>query len=159
MHAIVLRNPAQIRSKKTAQLYYLYSYRREYSDDYKPPAYFCPNIIYLYEHGYWISVHQPHCKNHQKIPPHVTLLRCTTLHKKIHLYSLVHKIPPRNPAMWFSLHFQHAYIINTQTRNPAIWLLIYFMLVYIISTQTIFFSSLKKTSQISETWKKQVTSR
>ena len=99
VHVIVLRKPAQIRSKKTAQSYYLYLYGHEYSIDYNSPAYFCTNIIYLYVHNYRISVHHPCCKHHQKIPHHVTPLHHTTLHIKIHLYTLVHKIPPRNPAI------------------------------------------------------------
>ena len=99
VHAIVLRKPAQIRSKNTAQFYYLYLYGCEYSDDYKSPAYFCPNILYLYGHNCRISVHHPRCKHHQKIPPHVTPLYCTTLHTKIHLYVLVYKILPINPSI------------------------------------------------------------
>ena len=48
MHAIVLNNTAQIISKNTAQFYHLYLYGREYSVDYKYPAYFHPNIPYFY---------------------------------------------------------------------------------------------------------------
>ena len=120
MHAIVLRKPAQIRSKKTAQFWYLYLYRHEYSDNYKSPAYFRPNILYLYEHDYLISVHHPHCKHHQKSLPRVTPPRRTTLHTKIRLYAPVHKSLPIKPAILLSLHFIHAYITNTQTRNPTI---------------------------------------
>ena len=47
VYSIVLRKPTHIRYKKTAQLYYINFYRREYSDDYKSPAYFRPNILYL----------------------------------------------------------------------------------------------------------------
>ena len=83
MHTIVLRKPAQIRSKKTAQFWYLYFYIHEYSDNYKSPAYFCPNILYLYEHNYLISVLHLCCKHHHKIPPHVTPLLYATLHTNI----------------------------------------------------------------------------
>ena len=87
VHVIMLRMPALIISKKTEQLYYLYLYKPEYSDYYKAPAYFRANIIYLYTHNYQISM------------PCVTLLYCNTLHKKIHLYAQVHKIPPRKSAI------------------------------------------------------------
>ena len=57
-------------------------------------------------------------KHHPKILPLVTPL-CpqshTTIHTKIHPYALVHKIPPRNPDILFSLHFIHMSIISTQT--------------------------------------------
>ena len=99
VHKIVLRKPTQIRSKNTAQLFSLYLYGREYSDDQKPPAYFCPNILFLYEHKYRISVHHPQCMHHNKIPPHVTPPCRTTLYMKLHLYTLLHKTPPRNPAI------------------------------------------------------------
>ena len=33
VHAIILQNTTQIRSKKNAQLYYLYLYGRKYADD------------------------------------------------------------------------------------------------------------------------------
>ena len=135
VHAIVLRKPAHIISKNNAQFYSFYLYGCEYSDDYKSPAYFCPNILYLYGHNCRISVHHPRCKHHQKIPPHVTPLYCTTLHTKIHLYVLVYKILPINPSIWILLHFLHAYIINVQTRNPFIWISIYFLHAYIIFTQ------------------------
>ena len=87
---------------------------------------FCTNIIYLYEHNYCISVHHPRCKNHHKTPLNVTSPIRTTLHTKIHMYTLVHKILPRNPAIWLSLHFLHVYIINTQTRNSAVWISLHF---------------------------------
>ena len=99
VHAIIPRKPAHIRSKITTKLYYLCLYGCEYSVDYKSTAYFCPNILYLYRHNDGISVYHPHFKNYQKRPPHVTLPRRTTLHKKIHLYALVHKTPPRKPAI------------------------------------------------------------
>ena len=99
VHEIVLQNPAQIRSRNTTQFYYLYLYRREYSDYYKSPVHFRPNTLYLYGHYYRISVHHLRCKHHPKIPPHVTPIRHSTLHTKIHLYALVHKILPRKPAI------------------------------------------------------------
>ena len=99
VHVIVIQKPAQIRYKKTAQLYYIYLYGREYSDDYKSPAYFRTNILYLYKHEYRISVYQPHCKHNHKSLPHVTPPCRTTIHTKIHPYSLIHKIPPRKPAI------------------------------------------------------------
>ena len=49
-----------------------------------------------------IIVNHLHCKNHPKRLPRVTplcLQSCTTIHTKIHLYALVHKIPPRNPTI------------------------------------------------------------
>ena len=159
VHAIVLLNPAQIRSKNTVQFYYNYLYRREYSYDYKSPTYFCPNILYLYKYKYQISVHHPRCKHHQKIPPCVTPPCCTALDTKIHPYALVRKRPTRNPTIWLSLHFLHAYIINMQTRNPVIWLSLHFLHAYIIYTQTHFVPSFTKTSYIFETWQGHITSR
>ena len=50
VHAIVLQKYVQIRSKKSAQFYFLYLYGYEYSYDHKSPAYFRPNILYLYGH-------------------------------------------------------------------------------------------------------------
>ena len=50
MHAIVLRNPAQIRSKKTAHFWYLCLYGREHSDYHNSLVSFRTNIFYLYEH-------------------------------------------------------------------------------------------------------------
>ena len=94
--------------------------------------YICTDTINLYQCITWNE------KNHQKIPLHVTLLRHTTLHMKIHLYALAHKSPPRNPAIWLLLNFLYANIINTQRIKPAIWILLHFLHAYIISTQTPF---------------------
>ena len=99
VHTIVLQKPAQIISKKAVQFYYIYLYGREYSYDYKSPTYFCLNILYLYKHKYRISVHHTRCKNHQKIPPYVTLPCHNTLHIRIHTYVLVHKTPPIKPTV------------------------------------------------------------
>ena len=58
-------------------------------------------------------------KHHPKILPHVTQLCLksrTTINTKIHPYALVHKIPPRNPAIWISLNFIHTSIISKQTK-------------------------------------------
>ena len=88
-HTIVQQKTAQIRSKMTVQLNHLYLYGREYTDDKKSPAYFRPNILYLYEHKYRISVHHPRCKNHHKRLPRVTIPCCTTLHMNIHMYTLI----------------------------------------------------------------------
>ena len=49
-----------------------------------------------------IIVNHPHCKNHPKGLPRVTplcLQSCTTIHTKIHIYALVHKIPPIKPTI------------------------------------------------------------
>ena len=117
VHAIVLRKPAQIRSKNTTQFYSLYLYWLEYSDDCKSPAYFRPNILYLYVHDYRISVHHPRCKYRQKSPPHVTPLRCTTLHTKIQMYALVHKSLPRKPIIQLYYIF---YVSISSTREQKI---------------------------------------
>ena len=68
IHAIVLRNPTQIRSKNTVQFYYLYLYGHEYWVDYKSPAYFHTNFFYMYRNNYRISVHHPHCKASSENP-------------------------------------------------------------------------------------------
>ena len=143
MHRILLWNPVQIRSKDTAQFYDLYLYGCEYLDYYKSPVHFRPNTLYLYGHDYRISVYQLRCKHHQKIPPHVTPLRHTTLHMKIHLCELAHKSPQIKPVIWLLLNFLHVDIINTQTRKPSIWISLHFLYAYIISTQTQFFPSFK----------------
>ena len=115
VHAIVLQNPAQIRSKKTAHFLHIYWYKREYSDDHISPMYFYTNTFNFTNKNNRIIVHQPRCKHHSKIPPHVPLLCIqshTTIHTKIHPYALLHKVLQESPPYYFYYIF---YIHITST--------------------------------------------
>ena len=67
----------------------------------------------------WITTNHPRCKHHPKSPPQVTSLCLqsrTTIHAKIHPYTLVHKSLPRKPAIWLSLNF-FIHISSTHKHN------------------------------------------
>ena len=96
MHAIVLCNPAKIRSKNTARYSYFYLYRYEHSDDQKSPVSFYTNIFIC------TDTNNQMIKNHPRIYITEKIIRkfrpmftsfCiqyhTNIHKKIHPYALV----------------------------------------------------------------------
>ena len=102
VNTIVLQKPAHIRSKNTMHFSMFICTDVNIQMITIPlnisvPIYFiCTNT------NNRIIANHLHCKNHPKVLPHVTplcLQSCTTIHTEIHLYALVHKIPPRYPTM------------------------------------------------------------
>ena len=113
VNTIVLQTPAQIRSKNTMHFSMFICTDVNIQMITIPLSISVPIYFICTNTNNWIIVNHPHCKNHPKILPHVTplcLQSCTTIHTKIHLYAIVHKIPPRKPTILLSLHFIHTYI-------------------------------------------------